>query len=299
MEVPWVESMVTVPVRPFMIFSERGRAAVKSISDEHFERLVLDARMKNDTARSDYLTRQAANALGNLGDFGIQEKWLEFYANSMDITHGKNNYPPLSSIQGFRAFIQQVYLPLVESILSSAEIASVMGDNAATKVTAQLEAEMEIILAGKRAEVAEKIQPAQRRIDDEVMKTRANEAKLHVENEEVLKRSKKIRNELAMRTVIAPISASVSEGVEAVSEAAPSFYKGFAEFLKRWQDQEGGDPKLVAVTAGGLAVGLVGGTIGAFTVSWLVLPAGVIVLPLAAAAGYMAVRGFMENSGRD
>jgi hypothetical protein len=167
-----------------------------------------------------------------------------------------------------------------------------MGDHAAIEVVADLEAKMEIILAKKRAEVAEEVQPAQRRVNKEIMLTRANEDSLYIDNEDKFKRAKRIKNELAIRTVVAPISAAVSESVEMISETVPSFYKGFAEFLKRWQDQKEGDPKLVAVTSGGLALGLAGGAIGAFTVSWLVFPVAVIVLPTAAAAGYMALRGF-------
>jgi hypothetical protein len=293
--VPWIESLVTVPARPFMVFSERGRDAMRRVSDENLERLVLDAMRKNDTARARYLIGQATEALSSMENFGVKDKWVKFYENSMTIEYGEGKFPAFASVQGMLKFFKEVYEPLVMQILSQAEIVSVMGDHAATEVVADLEAKMEIILAEKRAEVAEKVQPAQRRVDAETMKTKANEADLYEKHQDVLKRSKKIKSELAMRTVVAPFSAGATEVTEAVFEVAPSGLKAFAEFFRRWYNQEGGDPKLMAVTAGGLAFGLVGGVIGAFTVSWLALPAGIIVLPMASAAGYMAVRGFMKK----
>lgn len=292
---PFIENMVTIPVRPFMFLTERGRDAMRRISNENLERLVLSAMEGNDETRSKYLARQASQALGSLKNFGVEEKWIEFYKKSMKIQYPDGGYPEFASIQGFEKFLREVYLPLVKLTLSTAEIGSVMGDKAAVDVVSDLEAKMEILLAEKRAEVAEKVQPAQRRVDKEVMITKAESDLLYIGNEDRLKRAKKIRNELAVRTLVAPLSAAVSEGVEAISEVGPSLYKGFAEFLKRWQDQEGGDPKLVAVTSGGLALGLVGGAVGAFTVSWLVFPVAVIVLPTSAAAGYMALRGFLKN----
>lgn len=299
-EVPWVESLAAAPIRPFMIFTERGRDAVKRLSNENFERMVLEAMSGNDAARSAYLTRQAANALSNIEGFGVEEKWAAFYNNSMTLQHGAGKYPPFASVQGFTAFLNEVYKPLVMLTLSTAEVTSVMGDHAATEVVADLEAKMEIILAEKRAEVAEKVQPAQRRVDDEVMKTRANEATLYVTHEEKLSRAKGIKQKLAAKTVLSPVSAGVSEAIEAISEAPPSYLKGYAEFLKRWQDQEGGDPKLVGVTAGGLALGLAGGVLVAFWVnSWWMIPAGGLLVPIIAASGYMGFRGFFggDDSG--
>lgn len=295
-EVPWVESLTSAPIRPFMILTERGRDAMKRLSNENFERMVLKAMCENDAARSAYLTKQAAGALSNIEGFGVEEKWVAFYNNSMTLQYGAGKYPPIASVQGFTAFLKEVYQPLAMMTLATAEVTSVMGDHAATEVVADLEAKMEIILAEKRAEVAEKVQPAQRRVDKEVMETRANEATLYVTHEEKLSRAKGIKQKLAAKAVLSPVSAGASEAIEAISEASPSLFKGFAEFLKRWQDQEGGDPKLVAVTSGGLAGGLAGGVLASFYFvnPWL-FPVIAIVTPMVTSSGYMAFRGFFKK----
>lgn len=187
-------------------------------------------------------------------------------------------------------------MPMTALLLSAAEIASTMGDHQAITATADLKKEMEILLAEKRAEAAERVEPARARVERAKIGADAAVAERLEGSSDVLKTAKRIRAELAAETVISPLIRGGGQIVEAGAEVVPALFKGYAQFWDRWLKQRGVDPKLVGTTSGGLAVGIVGGAVVAFVMTPL---AGLVVLaavPTAAAAGYMAVKGFRTAS---
>src|SRR3989344_2260952 len=284
----FIESAQMVMVRPFSVFSERGLQAAKDISAENWERLVLEAMAANDDKRMGYLARQAARALETTGAMGIEGDWRQLYENSMRLEVGPGNYPSLDTRQGLLTFMTKVYFPVVAALLSAAEIASTMGDHQAVMETAKLKAQMEIVLAEQAANAAEKVQPAKARTETARIIADADIAEVLGRNGDVLQMAKKIRARLAAATVVSPVIHAAGEMLEAGSEAAPAVFKGYAQFWDRWLKQTGTDPKLVGSTTAGLTVGIVASF-------WLGLIM-IVAVPAAAAAGYMAFKGFRAHS---
>ena len=292
----FIENAQMVMVRPFSVFSERGLQAAKDISAENWERLVLDAMAANDSKRMDYLARQAAKALETTGEMGIEGDWRQLYERSMALEVGAGNYPSLNTKQGILAFMNKVYFPIMKALLSGAEIASTMGDHEAVKTTAGLKSEMEIELAERTADAAERVQPARARTEKARIEAEAEVAGALEKNSDVLRGGKRVSAQLVAATVASPVFYGAGQILEAGSEVVPAVFKGFAEYLNRWRKQKNVDPRLVGVTSGGLAMGIVAGVVVAFAMTPL---AGLVVLgsiPAAAAAGYTAFRGFRESS---
>ena len=283
----FIESAQMVMVRPFSVFSERGLQAAKDISAENWERLVLEAMAANDDKRMGYLARQAARALETTGAMGIEGDWRQLYENSMELEVGPGNYSSLDTRQGLLTFMTKVYFPVVAALLSAAEIASTMGDHQAVMETAKLKAQMEIVLAEQAANAAEKVQPAKARTETARIMADADIAEVLERNGDVLQMAKKIRARLAAATVVSPVIHAAGEMLEAGSEAAPAVFKGYAQFWDRWLKQTGTDPKLVGSTTAGLTVGIVA--------SFWLGPIMIVAVPAAAAAGYMAFKGFRTH----
>lgn len=283
-----IENVQMAMVRPLNVFSERGLQAAKDISIEHWEGLVLEAMAVNDEKRMNYLARQAARVLETTGAMGIDGDWRELYQRSMEAELGFGNYPTLDTRQGLEIFMNKVYFPVVAALLSAAEIASTMGDNQAVMTTALLKSQMEIELATQAANTAEKVQPAKARSEMARVRAEAGVAAVLEQHSDVLMVAKRMRARLVAATVATPVLHATSEVLEVGSEAAPAVFKGFAEYLDRWLRQKDADPKLVGITSGGLAVGIV---LAFFVSPWLLL-----ATPTAAAAAYMAVKGFRTHA---
>ena len=287
-----IENLQMTAVRPFTVFTAKGWQSAKDVANENWERAVLDAMRANDTTRFEYLGAQAAKALETTGLLGIEASWRELYENSMTLMSGAGNYPSLNTVQGLELFMKKIYAPQVALLLAGPEIASTMGDHQAAMITAELKKQMEIEIATKAADTAEKVQPARARAEGARIGADAKIAEVIEENADVLQEGKRITAKLAAATIASPLLHGAGQIVEAASEAAPAVFRGYAQFLDRWRRQKGVDPKLVGTTSGGIAVGIVVGVVVAFAMTPVAGLVVLVAIPAAAAAGYTAVKGF-------
>lgn len=283
-----IENVQMTAARPLTIFTQRGWQAVKDISNENFERGVLDAMLANDITRMNYLITQAAKALEVSGSMRIDVGWRRLYEDSMALEVGAGNYPSVDTVPGFRMFMEKVYLPYVAILLAGAEIASTMGDHKAVMATAELKSQMEVELAQKAANTAEKVQPARARMEVARINAEAGIAGELEKCGDVLKEGKRVSAQLAAATVASPLLNGAGQVIEAGFEVIPSVFKGYAQAWDRWLESRGVDPKLVSYTAFGGVAGLVGGAVGLLVAGPLV---GLVILTVPALGAPMIYEG--------
>lgn len=289
----WTQSNL---LRLGYMFSEKAKESAVTIGNEGWEARVLIAMANNDKTRLKYLIEQAAGTMVAAGKLGIESSWREMYVRTMNEKYGDSKYPSIESAEGKIKFLGEVYAPTVAAFLAAPEIASVMGDKRAADATIKLKADIEIMIAESNADVAERVQPARAKVESARYEADAKIAEVLSKNEEVLAAARRIKAMLAAKTVAQPVFTFISQLGASTVETVPAAGKGFSQFLDRWMSQENVDRKLVAVTSGGVAIGLVGGAVAAFYLvnPWLI-PVGAVLVPMITSSGYMAIKGFLSE----